>query len=371
MVVAAAGLSSLIPARWFDNPIPALHPVLPWAGDQARFAVFGSRLLSGDLAAVYADDWNQAGPVQLAVAAVARAVGDLGSPVLVQVPVMVGLFALVAWMVRRLSGSPTGGERAALLAVAALAVTRAVQPAWVDGHPWPIVLAALWIAAAGQVRAGRGGRAGALVGLGCLLEPWAVFGVGLLLVVSGPRRVRLVGAGVAVAVAAAGWLPFLVQPGFAMFAHEWQTRVGSVWELLGWPVLGWPGRVGQALLVAAAAWVGAVVLRRFGPAWQAWGFTVALVTVRFATDPVYWSYYSALLCVVLSVGAAASTVLGVRVSRVLVLAVAAVGATPAAGALVFGSWVWGQAWAVAALLAVAVWCPAGGRWRSRTGRAWR
>lgn len=294
------------------DPVPAgiSAEALGWHlfGDGGGFAAAGERLLAGDLAGVYADAWNQAGPVQVLLAALAVRVSSvLGSPALVHFAVAAMMLAGVGWVAGRLVDAVEpalelmrGWWWAAPVAVLLAAYLGVVDSLYAIGHWWqPVVavgwIAACWVAGRGTVRAALG--AGLLVGATTLVEPWGVLGfLPVLLLAAGGWRSRAAAVGAGGAVAGLGWLPFVCSGRFALLDVVWHVDAHSVWSwVVGVDaVFTWQLRVVQVAVMTGLVlavwwccrrWVPAVVL--------GWLLPVLVLLTRVALDPLMLAYYPA------------------------------------------------------------------------------
>jgi hypothetical protein len=251
-------------------------------GDGSLFVRTGKTMLSGDWTHAFANPAVQAGPLQLLL------FGTVGRSSAILAAVLATTTALLlTFSVRSL-----GVEHPALLALAGIvAVATGLTTHVFDaGHPANGLLPLLWIVAAAQARRGRVVRAAAIVGLSAGFETWGVLGIAVLACAPSARG-ALRAAPVAVGIAAALFLPFIVAGDFAMGSYHWVVVSRS---LLGHVVapgtsFGWTLRLAQGGL-AVATGVGAARLARRS-AHALWLVPLAVVVVRVALDPMQSGYY--------------------------------------------------------------------------------
>jgi len=250
--------------------------------DLADFADAGGLILRGHLAEVYANAWNQAGPVQLLISRLLVAAGHPDGTPALPVIVLTGA-AMVAgamWLCR-------GSLRRELFA-ALLALLWVLAPLPWNGHPAELAIPVLW---AYSVKLGRDRRelaAVAALALGVAIAPWAILGIPCLLAAAPWRRALPAGA-VAAALGAASYLPFVLTGHFAMFRLKWGFSAGTLPSLLHLHDVTWGLRLAQGAIVAGGVALIALRCRRDPRA-------VALVPLaagllRVATDPIYYPYY--------------------------------------------------------------------------------
>jgi hypothetical protein len=251
-------------------------------GDAWLFVRAGKTMLSGDWSHTFATSEIQAGPLQLLL------FGTVGrSPALLAALLAATAALLLTFAVRSL-----GVERSPLLALAgALAVATGLTTHVFDaGHPADGLLPLLWIIAAADARRGKTWRAASIVGLSAGFETWGVLGVAVLAFAPSVRD-ALRAVPVAVGVATALFLPFVVAGEFAMLSYHWLIMGRS---LLGHIVepgtsFGWPLRLAQGGLAVAAGAGVARVARRSPHA--LWLVPLVIVLVRIALDPMDSGYY--------------------------------------------------------------------------------
>ena len=294
LVLAAAGT-----VAWLDRGADA--------GDLGFFVTAGRTLVSGDWAQTYADPAVQAGPLQLAPLGLADALaGLLGASTLGLLALAIELLAAaavlaVAWLVLR--GRPLSGAWIAAGVGAAAVLLGLPRSAFVDGHPAQLFVPLLWLVAAHLARSGRVLPAGALVGLSAGLETWGLLGVAAL-VLAPRRRGALGGGGVAVALAAALYLPFALAGEFRMLEYRWTVADGTLASLVLEPgsAFPWELRVLQGAAAVGAGVALALLLRRTTHA--LWAPLAAVVAVRLLLDPLGYSWYWLALQALVLVGAA-------------------------------------------------------------------
>jgi hypothetical protein len=172
--------------------------------------------------------------------------------------------------------------------VAVLALLWLLGPVPWMGHPVEVAVPLLWAYATVLSRRNRRPAAAVVLGLSVLIAPFAVLGFPCLLAVSGPARaVRI--ALPAVAVAALGYLPFVLSGQFGMFGHVWPVATGTLPHLLGLREVTWAARLAQAVVVAGGCALVAHRLRGRPMAIAAAPAAAALL--RVATDPLVFDYY--------------------------------------------------------------------------------
>jgi hypothetical protein len=275
--LVAAGLAGAV--GWLNQELPP---------DLADFATLGDRLLGGQLAAVYAPAWNQAGPVQLLVSRALLIGGEDGMPArrllaAVDAALVLGAMALCP----RLSGDrgPALLRREVAVAVLGLLWLTAALP-W-NGHPAELAVPLCWTLAPALLRGGHLLGAAAVLALAVAVAPWAVLGMPGLLVAG--ARPALRAATVAALLGAACYLPFVLTGRFAMFQRHWAVADGTLAHLAGLHQVTWWLRLSQAAAVAGGC---AVVAWRYRD--QPVVIAVAPLTaalLRVATDPLTFTYY--------------------------------------------------------------------------------
>jgi hypothetical protein len=284
--------------------------------DAVYFARAGGQLLSGDLAAVYAADYNQSGPLQLIASFLFMPTGYSAGAQLIMhmagnLTVMFALLAGCRVCRRALARSPAPG--AELLIGGAAAVWVIPGDYW-SGHLAQLAIPSMWFVSAELARTGRLATAAVVLGLSAGVEPWGVMAVPLLLIETRPRLV-VRAACIFASVVGSLYVPFILAGNFHMFEHAWPIARISLAHAL-WPnaqEFTWGMRLAQGAVSALAC--GAVVLllkRRGGVTWMA---PLAAVLFRLLLDPTLFSYYWIPVCLLALVGAstlsAATSPLGV------------------------------------------------------------
>jgi len=264
-------------------------------GDLSYFVHTADRLLSASWASTFADPSVQVGPLQLLLFGLGDHAGLL--PVLVQ-----GGAAALLWITagRLLAGRDLHAQLLVGLAAVGLALT---YGAYQDGHPAQFVVPLLWVLAGLEARAGRGFRAGALIGLSAGFELWGLLGA-VVFVLAPHARAALKGLGSEVCVAAGLFLPFVVAGEFRMFEFRWQVNGETLLSLFvdpGTPFT-WTMRLAQGLTALGVGALLAWPLRRTLHA--VWLAPLAVVAVRLALDPVRYPWYWLAIEVLALLGAA-------------------------------------------------------------------
>jgi hypothetical protein len=252
--------------------------------DLSAFGELGQLLLEGHFRAVYAQSWNQAGPVQLVISRLLLigARDGLPSPALMAL-VDIGLVLAAMAMCER--QSPVRG---AVVGVLTLLWLAAPMP-W-NGHPAEVAIPLCWAYAIVLQRRGRTWPAAVVLALAVAIAPWALLGFPCLFAAHGLRRVSATGA-LAVAISVGCYLPFALSGHFAMFERTWGVADGTLIHFLapGLHELTWWLRILQGAVVAA------------GCGLFAWRYRDRRLTIatapacaallRVATDPLNFSYY--------------------------------------------------------------------------------
>src|SRR5579862_7487338 len=268
----------------------------PGTIDSDLLAMWGGTLLSAHWAHAFADPAVQVGPLELALAAVAKSLapGEAGFAAFLDV-VCTGAFAAVTLVLvgRRTAGLALAGTAAFLLLLPSQAYR---------GHPAEILIPLLWLLAAREARAGRCTLAGALVGISGCFELWGVLGVTVLALAPSPRS-SLRGALLAAGLPAAALLPFVLAGDFDMFDYHWVVRGGLAGVVLGnGHPFTWPLRLAEGVAVVTVA--GAVGrLLRSRPE-GIWIVPTMTTLARLALDPVRYPYYWTTAQVLLAIGLA-------------------------------------------------------------------
>jgi hypothetical protein len=287
---------SAVRHRWLFVVILAAVAAVPFHAEAPlnlkAFAFHGSQIVHGNFADVYADPWNQSGPLQLLLcyvmfAAMPNALGAVGVH-------MVGNIAVILLLrggsrglrlLDELPPIPTVELGLGITAVVWLAPVRM----W-HAHPAELVIPVLWLAAGAAAYRGSWLAAGGLFGLAAGWEPWAMLAVPMLLILRDPRKV-LRSAAVCLALIVCSYLPFAASGSFHLFDHVWPVVQGTPLNHL-FPKLTevtWQVRVLQAAASTGACTLVVLLLRR----------TIAVVSlaplaavlVRFVFDPYIIDYY--------------------------------------------------------------------------------
>lgn len=328
------------PGKQGPRPSAIEDTPLDWnLADGLLFARLGRHILAGHLEVPYADPVNQAGPAQL-----------VADGLLSHLAGLLGGYPLGAGLVRALI---CGSTLAAFVAVAVI-LTRpllaAVQPgsrqarvlpwapaasgilatalaaddlAYMDGHWWQVPVLLLWWKAGALAQQNKPVSAGALIGVSAWFEPWGVLGAVTLLLA--PRLRPMMVAGLTAAVTTmAGWLPFLLQPVFALPQYQWGLHAKSLWHLAlpageGFP---WTARLTQSVIIVVVSAVLTWRARQTLPSlWAAWIAPLFIVLMRMSTD-VWWApYYNTCIQVFLLPAAVALAVFAWRRGILLVAAI--------------------------------------------------
>jgi hypothetical protein len=267
-------------------PIAAAAAIAPIdrgnGGDSWLFVAAGRTMLSPHWSRTFADSAVQVGPLQLAL------FGSVGRSSLALAIVLGAAAATLLLAALRAAGI----EQPRIIAgIAAVAIASGLTRAGFDaGHPADTLLPLLWILAAVEARRGRVAFAGAVIGLGAGLETWSVLGLAVL-ALSPDVRAALRGTAVAVATAAALFLPFVAAGHFAMAHYRWLVSSQSLISLVVAPgtAVGWPLRLGQAAFAVAAGIAVARVSR--GSRHAVWLVPCAVVIARLLLDPLDSDYY--------------------------------------------------------------------------------
>lgn len=266
---------------------PVLAAALGWVTaleppDLYRFGQYGVQLLSGHLDQVYADSWNQAGPLQLVLARVLL----LGSPDRSLAP---GTIALVDALLTLAAMRLCRDQRTELVVGASMLLWLALPQPW-NGHPIEVLIALGWLGAVSLQRRGRWLGAALMLASTVAIAPWAILAVPVVLAVPGFLRALRTGT-LAVLLAIGIYLPFALSGHFHLFDHQWMVNPFSAVHVFapGMQKAGWTVRLIQAVITsggcAAFAW-----WQRGKPA----GFYLAPFVagvLRVATDPVIFAYY--------------------------------------------------------------------------------
>jgi hypothetical protein len=265
------------------------------ATDTNLFASAGSWMLSGDWAHTYHTPTVQAGPLELALAFVARTAGRgaFGFALILDLACTLAVLAVAGWFLR--------GNTGALVAVAVGAVALQIPREGFRGHPAELLVPLIWMVAAREARSGRVLLAGTLLGVSGCLELWGVLGIGVLALAPLTRRTAA-GAAIAVAIPAAALAPFAAGGDFHMFELQWRMQTGLLRLLTSSAQFTWYDRVAEGIVVVAAGIVLARATRRFED--SVWVVPAAIVLARIALDPVNYFYYWDTPIVLFLIGAA-------------------------------------------------------------------
>ena len=288
------------------------HIVLP---DQIRFARGGGQILTGRLAEVYAQPWQQGGPFELLgswlvlpfgfehqaqYVHVSDGLTMLPAHLVGAVALFAALMATVARL-RRGAGLPPAVELQVLAGALGLA-TLLPRSMWFGGHVSQLAIPFCWAWAAMLAHRGRSGAAAVVLGLSAGWETWGVLAVPLLLLDLRPRALARNGLLFTVA-AVLPYLPFLLAGPFRMFDLVWPVSPWSLFHALLPAVVDftWPMRVVQTALVLAAG--SAVTLLLRGRRDVIWLAPVSVTLVRQLVDPLQLPYYWLPFFVLVLIGA--------------------------------------------------------------------
>lgn len=273
--------------------------------DFVAFADLGRELLNGRLGNVYADNYNQSGPIQLIAGAMFLPTGYSATGItllhLVGNLVVVATLTAGSRVCRRAVGLSPSPVAELVIGLAAL-VWIVSGDLW-NAHLAGLAVPALWLAAAESARRGHPYLAGTLLALSVGVEPWGALGFGLLLIERRPAvvlRAACAAAGLTVAL----YAPFALTGNFALFDHGWPISEVSVIHLL-WPdtqQFTWQMRMAQgaASSLACASVVLALRHRAGAAIWMA---PLAAILFRLLLDPTVFSYYWVPVCLLVLVGA--------------------------------------------------------------------
>ncbi|MBA3742094.1 hypothetical protein [Sporichthya sp.] len=287
--------------------------------DSVPFAQSGIDLLTGRFGDVYADDYNQSGPLQLIANALFLPTGYSAVGLLIMQIVgnlvVVGALMAGSRVCRRAVGltpSPV-----AELAVGLASLLWIIPGDLWSGHLAGVAIPCLWLAAAESARRDHPYLAATLLGLSAGFEPWGVLAFGVLLIERRPTVVLRAGC-LAGAVAVALYAPFALTGSFHMFEHAWPVSEVSVVHLI-WPdadQFTWQMRMTQGATSSLACAAVVLALRhRAGAA--VWMAPLAAILFRLLLDPTVFSYYWVPVCLVALVGA---STIGATSSRPAVIA---------------------------------------------------
>ena len=148
-------------------------------GRHGGLRVAGRHLLAGQWSAVYADPWNQAGPVQLVLSALLLPGGRTAPPSVVIALVNLALMGLVVVATRRRDVRVEFGA-------AGFALVWLALPTFWSGHPIEMLIPLLWLAGLDCARRRATLRAAALFAATVAIAPWAILAIPALLAVCRP-----------------------------------------------------------------------------------------------------------------------------------------------------------------------------------------
>jgi len=250
--------------------------------DLVDFASAGDLLLHGRFGEVYAQPWNQAGPLQLLISRLlmigATPDGTVWPPIVALCSA--AFVAGAMWLGR---GDWRREAVAGLLAL----LWVAVPMPW-NGHPAEVLVPVLWAYAMVCQRRGRDLAAAGLLALGVAIAPWAIIAIPALLAAARPLRALRVGA-LTVVVSVACYLPCALTGNFTMFRYRWVVAPGTAASLLGLSSAGWWLRPVQGIVMVAG--VALVAWRMRGSRTAIAAVPLAATLLRVATDPVAHPYY--------------------------------------------------------------------------------
>jgi hypothetical protein len=257
--------------------------------DLVAFGKFGRLLLAGHFADVYAQAWNQAGPVQLVInrLLLIGARDGLPSPLLMAL-VDIGLVLAGMTLCARSNPDALLARREAVVGVLTLMWLAAPMP-W-NGHPAEVAIPLCWAYAIALQRRGRSLPAAAMLALAGAIAPWALLGFPCLFAAAGLRRVCASGA-LAVALSVLGYLPFVLTGHFAMFEQTWGIADGTLIHVLAPSLheLTWWIRLLQGAVVAAGS--GLFAWRHRDQRVTIGTAPLCATLLRVATDPLDFAYY--------------------------------------------------------------------------------
>lgn len=273
--------------------------------DVTGFARVGDHLLSGDFAYVYADSFNQTGPLQsfadsLLLRGAQAFPDDWGLTVLaflVSMEVLLSAGVMTVWLARKCRCEKFGWTLATCATVL-LSLTETPFTVFTHGHWWQIVVLWCWFAAGKNVLKGRTVQAGLFLVLATALEPWGVFGFLIVLISPSLRRACATAAIAALGVFAV-WAPFVFLWPFRFGDYAWKVQQYSLWTFM-LPEnenFSWGYRLVQAVLVVLL--VGAIIfsVRRRAllnieyASFVLCTIPVLIVLFRVGTDAFFESYY--------------------------------------------------------------------------------
>lgn len=302
----------LLAHRWrLITALAALHGLIvtDLPIDTPRFALLGGALLRGHLGAVYADSWNQSGPVQLVLSFVLFEAGRTAAgTAALHVAGNVAVVALTRWGCLALRRQ-VGLERSPLVELAVgggCLVWLLPGRIWL-GHPAEFAIPIMWLAAGVAARRQRAAATGLLLGLAMGWEPWAVLAVPLAFALS-DWGLRLRAGAVTFAATALLYGPFIASGRFRMLHHVWPVKAPISTLHFLFPSIHdvpWQLRCAQAALSLLAC-AGAVLALRPSPA-LVWIAPAAAMVTRFVLDPYILDYYWSAVSVLSFAGVALLT----------------------------------------------------------------
>jgi hypothetical protein len=253
--------------------------------DADGFAAAGRVLLSSQWRHTYADPWLQAGPFEQLICLAGRTLGitPQGEPPALNT---IGALALLLVAIRVL-----GRDWKALLYVGVGATGLGIiSDLYEIGHPSELFIALAWMLAARATQRDAVVTAGLLLGLSAGFETWGLLGAPILLLLPTTRRAATASV-VALATAAAIYLPFALGGDFQMFKLHWYVAGGFDSHLLGQHhPFTWPMRMIESVVVVGFGSTLAILLRkRTGAA--LWIVPAATSLLRLMLDPVRYPYY--------------------------------------------------------------------------------
>jgi hypothetical protein len=292
-----SGVASLIvERRWVFLAVLAALEAVPFHAktpvDLAEFAAYGSHLWHGDFSQVYANPWNQSGPLQLLFCYVLfAAMPNAWAAAAVHVLGNVGVLLLLRRGCRALRPLENLPPSATVeLALGGAAVVLLLPARLWHAHPAELAIPILWLAAAAAARRGRWVAAGALFGVATGWETWAILALPMLLLLKDPRAI-LRSSAVWLALALCLYLPFVVSGSFQLFHHVWPVVQGTPVNRLFPQIkdITWQLRALEAAASTTACALVVVILRRSTAV--VWLAPLAAVLVRFVFDPYIIDYY--------------------------------------------------------------------------------
>lgn len=267
------------------------------------FSPAAKSLLLGDLNNVYADPRNQGGVLHLLTVGLVDKVAEvfsLGTAWAAWSVVLCSLFLIAAGLLAdRISKAWASNHRpglASLFTVLLLITTDTVYRIYQYGHWGHLFVGVLVWAAAGNVIKQPSPRgafvAGILCGIATGFEPAAIMVAGIVVLISRwrERLIFLLGGAAAVLLI---WLPFVLQPNFAMSEFKWDGNGYTLWRLIGISDFNYTIRILQAALAFTIVATCCVFIKRRG--WdKETSSALVVLTVALArciTDVMFTPYY--------------------------------------------------------------------------------